>query len=287
MRLRSLPAMLLAVPALAIAAESVATITILEGDAAILRGGSRLVAAEGVRVHDDDVLETAPGSFLRLEYSPGPILDLGAGTRLMLGSSASTDNSRSALYLMAGWLKLTGRAEAGRQGAGAASPSMDLADVRGVAVMQAGAHASTAFIESGQARVFDRRSRLAAPMHLQGGDYVELDGQKAPVRASEPAAPFLAALPIPFRDSLPARLPLFAGRAIVPRDTGPFSYKDVEAWLNVDRILGRRLVRVWGARAGDPAFRAGLIASLAQHPEWFPVLYPDCCDTAPVNARTN
>jgi hypothetical protein len=283
MRLGSLPVMLLAVPALALGAESVATITILEGHAAILRAGSRLVAAEGVRLHDDDVLETASGAFLRLEYTPGPILDLGAGTRLMLGSYASTGNARPALYLLAGWLKLTSHGEAGSQAVSAESPRMDLADLRGAAVMQAGVRTSTAFIESGQARVLDRRSRFAASMKLQGGDYVELEGQKVPVRASGPSAAFLAAVPGPFRDSLPARLSVFAERNVAPLDAGTFNYKEVEDWLNVDRTLGRRLVRVWGAKADDPAFRAGLIANLAEHPEWFPVLYPDCCDTVPAD----
>jgi hypothetical protein len=284
MRVESLAALLLAVPALALGAESVATITILEGDAAILRGGSRLTAAEGVRLHNDDVLETASKTFLRLEYTPGPILDLGAGTRLMLGSTASTGNARPALYLLAGWLKLTRHSEAGGQAVMAASPRMDLTDLKGVAVMQVGVRTSSAFIESGQARVVDRRPRFVRSMELLGGEYVELEGQKVPVRAPRPSAVFLAAVPVPFRDSLPARLPIFAERNVAPRDAGTFNYKDVEEWLNIDRTLGRRLVRVWGAKANDPAFRADLIANLAEHPEWFPVLYPNCCNTVPADS---
>ena len=287
MRLGSLPAMLLAIPALALGAESVATITILEGNAAILRAGSRLAADEGVGLQVDDVLETASGAFLRLEYTPGPILDLGAGTRLMLGSYASTGTARPALYLLAGWLKLTSRGEAASQAVSAASPRMDLADLKGVAVMHVGVRTSTAFIESGHAWVLDRRSRFAESMQLRGGDYIEFEGPKVPVRASGPSAAFLAAVPVPFRDSLPARLPVFAERNVAPRDVGTFSYKDVEAWLKVDRTLGRRLVRVWGAKADDPAFRAGLIANLAEHPEWFPVLYPDCCDTTPADSGSS
>jgi hypothetical protein len=279
MRLAGLLVTLFAIPALARGAESVPTITIVEGNAAILRGGSRLAAAEGVRLQVDDILETPSRAFLRLEYAPGPILDLGTGTRLMLGSYAPTGNARPALYLLAGWLKLTRRGEAGNQVVGVASPRMDLTDLKGVSVMRVGMDTSMAFIESGQARVLDHRARSGSWIELQGGEYVEFVGQKMPVRAPRPSAAFVAAVPAPFRDSLPARLPLFAERSVAPRNLGTFDYKDVEAWLN-DRTLGRRLVRVWEVKANDAAFRAGLIENLAAHPEWFPVLYPDCCDTA-------
>jgi hypothetical protein len=279
MSLARLLATLFAIPALAFGADSAPTITILEGNAAILRGGSRLAAAEGVRMQVDDVLETASWAFLRLEYASGPILDLGPGTGLMLGSYASTGNARPALYLLDGWLKLTGRGETGSQVVSVASPRMDLTDLKGVSVMHVGVDTSMVFIESGQARVLDRRLRSGSRVKLRGGEYVEFEGNKVPVPAPKPSAAFVAAVPAPFRDSLPVRLPVFAERSVAPRNLGTFNYKDVEAWLK-DRALGRRLVRVWGAKANDPAFRARLVANLAAHPEWFPVLYPDCCDTA-------
>jgi hypothetical protein len=279
MHLAGLLVTLFAIPTLAHAADSVATITILDGNAAILRGASRLAAAEGVRLQVDDIVETSSGAFVRLEYATGPILDLGAGTRLMLGSTASTANVRPSLYLLAGWLKLTGRGAAGNQVISVASPRMDLTDLKGVGVMRVGLEASMAFIESGQARVLDHRSRPGTSVQLLGGEYVELVGEKMPVRAPRPSPAFVVAVPAPFRDSLPARLPLFAQRNVAPRSWGTFNYKDVEPWLK-DRALGRRLVRVWEAKAKDPEFRAGLIANLAAHPEWFSVLYPDCCDAA-------
>ena len=282
MRLGSLVATLLAIPALAFGAESAPTITILEGNAAILRGGSRLAAAEGVRLQIDDVVETATGTFLRIEYAPGPILDMGASTRLMLGSYASTGSARPALYLLSGWLKLTGRGEAARQVVSVASPRMDITDWKGADVVHVGGDTSMVFVESGQARVLDRR--FGTSTELQDGEYVELKGQKAPVPAPRPPAAFVAAVPAPFRDSLPARLPLFAERRVVPRYSGTFNYSDVEAWLN-DRDLGHRLVRVWEVKANDPAFRASLIANLAAHPEWFPVLYPDCCESTPADGN--
>jgi len=280
MRFASLLATVFTIPALALGAESVPTITILDGSAAILRGGSRLGAAEGVRLQDDDVLETAPATFLRLEYALGPFLDLGASTRLMLGSYATTGNARPAPYLLAGWLKVTDRGKGGSQIASVASPRMDVTDFQGVSVIHVGVEPSMVFIESGEARVLDRRWH---PMELEDGEYLQLEGHKAPVRAPRPSAAFLAAVPTPFRDSLPARLPLFAGRSVDPRVLGTFHYKDVEAWLN-NRAVAHRLVHAWEAKASDPEFRAGLIANLAEHPEWFPVLYPDFSDTAPVDA---
>jgi hypothetical protein len=90
---------------------------------------------------------------------------------------------------------------------------------------------------------------------------------------------FVSSTPTPFRDTLPRRCSTFADRNVAPRSAGTFSYKEVEPWLT-DRSVGRRFARLLAAKASDPAFREGLVANLAEHPEWFPVLYPDCCDAS-------
>ncbi|HUN91612.1 MAG TPA: hypothetical protein VMU33_06120 [Burkholderiaceae bacterium] len=277
-------------PATARAADGVATITVLEGNAWILRGTAKLIAAEGVRLRPDDIVETAPSAFARLEFAPGPVVDVGAATRLMLAPAGAPGPGRPGMYLLAGWLKLTSprdpAAPAGSPASAFASPRMDLAGIKGVTLAQVGADDSMVFIESGEARLVDRRARAAAPLVLQSGDYVELRGAKESDRAQRPSAAFLSSMPVPFRDSLPPRAAEFAERNVAPREAGTFGYKDVQAWLTVDRLLGRRLVRLWAPKASDPAFRAGLTTNLAAHPEWFPILYPDCCNAPPPNPAT-
>jgi len=97
---------------------------------------------------------------------------------------------------------------------------------------------------------------------------------------------FVSSTPAPFRDTLPRRWSVFVDRNVIPRSAGTFSYNEVEPWLTSDRTLGRRFSRLWAARVSDPAFREGLVANLEKHPEWFFVLYPDCCDASKQDAAS-
>ena len=278
-------AALAATPAFARPGETVlGTITILDGEVSLLRGSDRLVAAEeGTRVFDDDVVETGASRFARLELAPGPILDLGPATRLLLGPANDKRDGRAALYLLGGWLKISAADAAARTAV--SSPHFDLDDVAGVTLVDVANDETMLFVESGSARLADRRARTPA-VKLNAGDFVELRGNGAAVRGQRPAAAFLAKMPVPFRDSLPSRLATFAERKVAPADAGSFSYKDVVAWLDADRTLGHRLVQAWAAKASEPPFRSMLVANLAAHPEWFPVLYPDCCNAPAAEPRS-
>jgi len=86
---------------------------------------------------------------------------------------------------------------------------------------------------------------------------------------------FVAAMPRPFRDSLPLRLDQYRDQAVQPKEAPDFTYADVQPWLTAEPWLRRPLVQRWKSKARNPAFRAALIAGLASHPEWDPVLFPE------------
>src|SRR5438105_3210986 len=101
-------AAVVAAPWCAVAAEQSGTITILEGDALVYRAASRLYGAEGVRLSPGDIIETAASTFAQIELADQSVAQLGPSTRLQVNAATTKQKSERWLYLMDGWVKLTG-----------------------------------------------------------------------------------------------------------------------------------------------------------------------------------
>ena len=90
-----------ALPGVVMAASPVATATIVDGDAALIRDTTAFGLAEGVRLQKDDIVQTgAKGRYVRLEFANGIVADLAPDTRLML--SPKTGKTTPQLYLLSG-----------------------------------------------------------------------------------------------------------------------------------------------------------------------------------------
>ena len=272
-------------PTLAVAADWISVATIREGNVTMLRGASRLQVEEGVRLQADDVVETSPKAFLQMEYSDGTVIDLGGATRVLVNLPTAQKGVRPSLYVLTGWVKLSAPAS-GTAVLAVSSPRFDLVGVRGTVVAMVGAAESSIFAEAGEGAVIDRRRGAEAPAPLKPGEFVWMKGDSNLARLARLPESFVSSTPVPFRDTLPRRWSTFADRNVAARSAGTFSYNEVEPWLSTDRTLGRRFSRLWAARVSDPAFRGGLVANLEKHPEWFFVLYPDCCDASKQNAAS-
>ena len=90
------------------AADLNGTITILESDAFIYRGASRLHAQEGVRLESGDIVETAASGFMQLELGDLSVVQFGPATRAMINVSAGRQNPERWLFVMNGWCKVAG-----------------------------------------------------------------------------------------------------------------------------------------------------------------------------------
>ena len=78
-------AVLLALLPVWAAANPVGLLTIVDGEAALLRDTQRFVAAEGQRLRSDDIVRSAATTrLLRIELTDGTLLDLGPDTELLL-----------------------------------------------------------------------------------------------------------------------------------------------------------------------------------------------------------
>ena len=258
----------------AAAADVAGTITILDGEALITRAAGRWRAAEGVRLQLGDIVETGDGAFVQVELVEQTVLGIGPNARIMVGGPVRLKAERT-LYALGGWYKLTNARKDGNARAFEfRSPLLEIGLLPGVVVMQLKGSDATVFAERGDLKLVERPVGSALGLR-QGQTYRRPGGSaKGSVGAGPPAA-FLTELPRPFRDSLPLRADKFHDREVQPKAAPDFTYADVEAWLNSESPFRRQFIERWRVKARDPEFRRGLIAGLASHPEWDPVLFPE------------
>jgi len=251
-------------------------VTILQGHATVIRALSQFDAVEGMRLLADDLVQTEKETFLRIEYEDQSSIEVGPQTQMQVNHpDARRKSNRPALYVLEGWLKLgAGKPDAGGK-PGFATVGMDVVDVTAVVVMRGDSASREFFAEQGTARWLDAAPHGAEAVTLKQGDFLVAAHDHQPRAQPRPSADFTAALPRPFRDTLPFRFDLFKDHTVTPKGQVPFSYADVEPWLNAEPSVRRQFVALWRRKADDPAFRASLDRDLQKHPEWDRVLHPE------------
>jgi hypothetical protein len=154
-RLRPFLAAALAACALsASAAPRMPLVTMLDGEATLLRDGARFALAEGVRLQAGDLLMTGPQTrLLRVEFPGGPGLAFGPDSRAMLAPNLGDDGLHAGVYLLSGWVKVA--APTGVSGA-VRSRIADSDTSGGALILDVQADAAQAFAESGPSRVQPR-----------------------------------------------------------------------------------------------------------------------------------
>lgn len=260
---------LLACPLAAVAQEPAATLTLLEGQAGLVRGVTRYALVEGVRMQSGDIIEVSEKGLAEIEFPDGAAISLGAGTRVLVQSMPRGKSATADCYVMRGALKVSRVNKAAR--IRISTPAFTLQPLEGVSVLIVRDGDGSVFIESGAARL------AVAPttLNIKTGDFfARKAGQKGAV-APRPSQEFMAAMPKAFFDPLPSRLARYKDREVQPRRIDDVSYADVDAWLKSPPAIRRPLVARFEPRAEDPKFRASLEANLRFHPEWDPILYPE------------
>lgn len=256
----------------AVAAEAAGVVTILEGEALIVRAASRLRAAEGVRVAAGDIVETGDGAFVQMELADQTVLQMGPKSRVMVGGPVWLKAER-VLYALSGWFKLSNARKDGNVRAfELRTPLIEIGLLPGVVVMQLKPTEVTLFAERGDLKLIERPATAIGVR--QGQTYRRSAGGRGSASSATPAA-FVAEMPRPFRDSLPLRADKFRGREVVARPAPDFDYADVEAWLKAESPFRRQFIARWRGKARGAEFRRALIANLSAHPEWDPVLFPE------------
>lgn len=257
-------------------AQAPGLLTILEGDALIVRGAGRVRAAEGVRLLHGDIVETGANAFAQIEFADQSVLELGAGTRVMVGGPAKIKAERT-LYALAGWFKLTNaRKDPAARGWEFRSPLIEFGLLPPVVVLQVKPAEVLVFAERGEIKLTERQSGAApAPVGVKSTHFYRRSAGARGVTTPSAPASFVTEMPKAFRDSLPLRAEKFKDREVSPKAAPDFVYADVEAWLKSETPFRRQFIERWRAKAREGAFRSALVANLSHHPEWDPILFPE------------
>ena len=251
------------------AASGMPLVTMLDGDATLLRDGGRFALAEGVHLKAGDLLATGHQThLLRLEFPGGPGIALGPDSRAMVTPNLG-DSNHAGVYLLSGWAKVA--APAGAPGA-LRSPAADTETAVGSLILDVQAGSAEAFAETGPSRV-QPRAPDAPVQQLKSGEMVTLPGNGKPVLTRGASPAFVQAMPRAFMDSLPSRAAAFTAD-VAPRRLGDMSYDDAQPWIDAEAPLRRVFAERWRRLATNPQFRSGLVDGLKSHPEWQPILYP-------------
>ena len=265
----ALGAVLAAGAVAASAAPRVPLVTMLDGDATLLRDGARFALAEGVRLQAGDLLATGHQTrLLRLEFPGGPGVALGPDSRAMVTPNLGESN-HAGVYLLTGWAKVA--APAGGPGA-LRSPVADTDTPAGSLILDVQGGSAEAFAETGPSRV-QPRAPDAPAQQLKSGERVTVPANGKAVLGRGASPDFVEAMPRAFMDSLPSRLAAFSAD-VAPRRLGEMSYADAQPWIDAEAPLRRVFAERWRRLAADPQFRHGLVEGLKAHPEWTPILYP-------------
>jgi hypothetical protein len=249
-------------------------LTLRDGAVRVIRGYAVMQGAEGMRLRQGDIIETAQPGMVQLEFSGGTIVAVGPSSRLFLFSPGG---ATAEFVLLSGWVK--GETPAGRTYR-FVSPWLAATSRGGAILLHVTSEAAEVFVESGSASVGVASAGAAASSKTKS--FFARRAGKPVTTASRPDAAFLSGMPVPFRDTLPPRLSRFAGKkAPEPKRDHDVSYAEVERWLTLSPAWRRGFVERFRPRLEDDAFHRAIEAHLAALPDWEPILHPEKHKTAP------
>jgi FecR protein len=259
-------------------AAAFATATIADGEVQLVRGATRHALTEGVRLAKDDIVETtAKARFVRIEFADGVILDLGPESRALIAPKFSGERAKqvSRFHLLRGTAKLTVPKPLTPAAGSFTIANTDITGVARSAVFAAQAQELQVFAESGEVNLQERRAgKVVAKATVKNSEFYSRAADGKASTTPRPTGAFIQKLPRAFMDSLPSRAAAFASRDVAPKPLGEISYAEAEPWLDAEGLRAYFVTR-WRPLAQNAAFREGLAANMANHPEWDRILFPE------------
>jgi hypothetical protein len=250
-------------------------VTILDGNARVLRGVNWNRLTEGARLQDGDVIDAADRAQVQIEMAAGPIVSVVGPAELFAAAAGSREGKQPApaeMYLTRGWLKLA--VKPGGIALHVRSPVGTIATGDGVAVMHAVPEALETFVERGNVRLVEpgKAAGEGAAHDLKGGEFAIRASDRPFATAGAAPQPFVAAMPRQFRDPLPSRAQLYQVARVQLVADRPISYTEAEPWLTGP--YRRTFLKRLQPRLADPEFRSAVMGKIQAYPEWHVILAP-------------
>ena len=239
----------------------------------VVRGTSLNTATKGVTLAAGDMIGTGPGAFLALEMQGGSLVGIGPSTQIYFMQRSASDTPT--LVVLKGWVKADIRT-------GTKSPPIRVTGTRlgiqsheAVVLLYVDERSDSIFDEQGSATLVPRDEAASRTgKETQTNQFFVREERGDVITQPRPSSDLIAKMPVAFRDPLPEHASAKLKKTVALQPVREVSYSDVQQWLNMPRDWRTGFIGRFHGRLKDPAFFAAMDASMAQHPEWQPILHP-------------
>jgi hypothetical protein len=239
----------------------------------IVRGTSLNTATKGVTLAAGDMVATGSGAFLAVEMQGGSLVGIGPSTQVYLMQRTAADTPT--LVVLKGWVKADIRA-------GPKSPPLRVTGTRlgiqshqAVVLLYVDERSDSVFDEQGTATLLLRDDAATRTgKETQANQFFTREERADVISQPRPSPDFVAKMPVPFRDPLPEQASAKLKKTGAPQFVREVNYSDIQQWLNMPRDWRGGFIGRFRGRLKDQGFFAAMDASMAQHPEWQPILHP-------------
>ena len=235
------------------------------GAFSIVRRDTLMTSSKGVALLSGDIVETGPTAFLVIQGPGGDLVGIGPSTGVYFVEHEEV----LTLFVLKGWVKVDVKSEPMRL----TGTHLGIQGHQAVMLLHADEHANEVFDEQGSTTLLPSGDDARAVGKETGPNRFFLRGEQLEeVSQASPSGEFVANMPAPFRDPLPAyaKLP----DPVSPRVLRAVNYSDIKDWLTIPRQWRGSFVGRFRGRLKDPAFFAAMDAHQALLPEWKRILHP-------------
>jgi hypothetical protein len=251
------------------AAAETGVVTLVEGNARLLRAATWYKLVVGVRVEEADIIDASDRAQAQIELAAGSRTNLvGAGKIYLVPAPAK--GAPTVVAMPAGWLKVAAKPP----GIRIRTAQFDLVVGDGVLVVHADGQAVEFFVESGGARLVEVAPNGAdvAARDLKSGEFGSKSASAALATGPRMPKAFVEKMPRHFADALPVLADRVKAKPSLVVDH-EITYAEAEPWL-----AGRERAvfeKRFASRLRDPAFRSAAAPNLARYPMWDRMLNPE------------
>lgn len=256
-------------------ADNRVALTVADQAVRIIRGVTVLKGAAGVALQKNDIVETGGGA-AQIEFADELLVAIAPDTRILLVNPQFGENNPPEIVLLSGWLKVAHKGALAENRVLITSPLMRVSLAKGSSVLRASADKAEIFAESGvqaiaeisETIVVGDETKLALEQYA-----LRLGGQALKI-SPRPPKPFIADMPMTFRDPLIKAPDRTKGVTIQPVAEREVNYLDIKHWLTGNIAAQKSFVKRFKPRLKDVNFRSQLDAELGQTVDWKPILHP-------------
>ena len=235
------------------------------GAFSIVRRDTLMTGSKGVVLLGGDIVETGQNAFVVIQEPDGDLVGIGPSTGVYFVEREEVIT----LFVLKGWVKVDVKSGPLRL----TGTRLGIQGYQAVMLLHAEERSNEVFDEQGSTTLLPAGDDARPVSRETGPNRFFLRGEQLEVVSqASPSAEFVANMPAPFRDPLPAyaKLP----EPVPPREVRAVNYSDIEGWLTIPRKWRASFVGRFRSRLKDPAFFAAMDAHVALLPEWQRVLHP-------------